>query len=101
MASFYRDILGFDVVYMEEGNCSFLRPGNAGPMIALYPGRESPDDRRAHWFVVIDVENIEKSVEALRQRSVDVSPIEDVPNGRAARFLDPEGNRIEIHQPTS
>lgn len=100
MQAFYRDVLGLTPLYAEDGQFAFLRVGDHGPDLAIYPGRQTPDEAMPHWFWVVDVENIEASAAALSARGVAVGPIEAVPNGRAATFKDPEGNQIEIHQPT-
>ncbi len=100
LASFYRDTLGLAVVYEEPGACCFLDLG--GPRLALYPGRSGrahPADPPADWFLVLDVEDVERTAADLRERGVEVEPVRAVPFGRAADLTDPEGNRIELHQP--
>ena len=100
MHRFYRDTLGFDVPYFEEDHFAFLRMRREGPPeIALYAGRASAITEDSHWFIVIDVENLDAVVASLRERGVEVGAIEDVPYGRAATFRDPEGNVIEVHEP--
>jgi predicted enzyme related to lactoylglutathione lyase len=100
MLSFYRDTLGFDVPYSADGEFAFLRMSrDREPEIALYPGRASNQGGDNHWFVVIDVDDIERAVAGLQERGVAVGAIEDVPYGRAATFRDPEGNIIEVHEP--
>lgn len=101
LLSFYRDVLGFTVLYQEEGQFAFLRLGDSGPDIALYPGRTTQQAEAPHWFIVINVDDIKTVAASLRAKGVAVSDIHDVPNGRAATFNDPDGNLIEIHQPTS
>lgn len=99
MFSFYHDILGFDAPYFEEGHFAFLKLGNTGPAIAMYAGRTTPVTDESHWFIVIDVADIDEVAERLRERGIAVGAIEDVPYGRAAIFRDPEGNAIEVHEP--
>ena len=98
---FYRD-LGFEDVYVAEGQCAFLRlPGGDGPQLAFYPGRPEEGPGRANWMLVVDVPEIDVAVETLSGAGVGVSAVEDVPFGRAATFTDPDGNVIEVHQRTS
>jgi len=99
LVSFYRDTLGLPVVFEEPGACAFLDLG--GPRLALYPGRSGtphPDDPPADWFLVLDVADVVATAEELRDRGVEVEPVRAVPFGRAADLVDPEGNRIELHQ---
>ena len=99
MLTFYRDTLGLAVEHLEEQRCVFLRFANGGPRLAIYAGRADAGQTEPHWFLVVDVPDIERAVAALRARDVAVGGIEPVPHGRAAMFADPEGNRIEVHEP--
>lgn len=100
MLAFYRDVLGFEVVYAEQGVCAFVRlAGSPTFQLAFYPG-EAPADRNRDWFLVVDVPDIVQAVTSLRTAGVEVGDIEDVPFGRAAKLRDPEGNVVEVHQST-
>ena len=99
MAGFYRDVLGLEVVAFEEGRFAFFQTDLGGPQLALYPGRSRNAAAANHWFFAFNVPDIESTVATLLERGVRVGPIESVPFGRAAQFLDPEGNAIEMHQP--
>jgi len=98
MLGFYRDGLGLPVVFEGPGACAFLRLGG-GPQLALYSGRTTEPGSAAHVLIAIDVPDVEAAAEALRGRGIAVGAIRDVPGGRAAIFADPEGNRLELHQP--
>lgn len=99
MLAFYRDTLGFTVRYRQEDQFAFLcLPQQPDLLIALYPGRARGPAQPPHWFLVIDVDQIEAVVAQLGERGARVGPIEPVPFGRAAMITDPEGNQIEIHQ---
>ena len=100
MASFYGATLGLALREHTPGEFAFFELGG-GARLALYPGRDMSAETVNHWFIVIDVDDIQRTVNALLARGVDVSTIEDVPHGRAATLSDPEGNVIEIHQPTA
>lgn len=100
MLAFYRDALGLRVFYEESGQCAFLQSRNdGGPAIALYPGRIPSPGEKNHWFLVFDVDDVERCAQGLRRAGVQVGEVFDVPYGRATKFSDPEGNIIEIHQP--
>src|SRR5688572_20238919 len=98
MVSFYRDQLGLVQIACERGRFAFFDIGN-NCRIALYPGRSPVEAAAPHWFIVLDVDDIDRTRSSLVSRGITVSAIESVPFGRAATFSDPEGNIIEIHQP--
>ncbi|MBS1914540.1 MAG: VOC family protein [Bacteroidetes bacterium] len=99
MVRFYRDVLGMRLLYTDEESHAFLCiADDTDFQLALYSGRNDPGEHRNHWFIVVDVDDIEHAVAELHVRGVNVGAIEDVPFGRAARFEDPEGNIIEVHQ---
>ncbi len=101
MLSFYRDVLGFSIEFEVPGEIAFLRlAGDAGPQIAIAVGDTPERSVSRHWFLVIDVKGIDAVAEDLRSRGVEVGGIEDVPYGRAVTFPDPEGNLLEIHEPS-
>jgi predicted enzyme related to lactoylglutathione lyase len=100
MLAFYRDRVGLTPEYVEAGRCAFLRLDGGGFRLALYAGREDAGDAEPHWFLAVDVAGIDAVVAALRERGVPVGDVEAVPYGRAATFRDPEGNAIEVHEPT-
>lgn len=100
MAAFYRGVLGFEVLYQDEGASVFLAlPGQRYPQIALTaaPSRRG-DGHDQHWFIVIETDDIVPVRERIHKDGMAISAIEPVPFGRAAMLLDPEGNMIEIHQ---
>ncbi len=97
--AFYRDVLGFREVFYQENACVFLDLGGATPQLAFYAGRDADAPRERDWFFAVDVPDLDAAVAALKAAGVTVSDIEAVPNGRAAWFLDPDGLKIEAHQP--
>ena len=99
MVAFYRDTLGMTETFTEAGQFAFLTLPGGGPDIALYPGRTTPADQPAHWFVVINVTDVDAEVLRLRAHGVAIAEAHPVPHGHASTFNDPEGNEIELHQP--
>ena len=98
MLRFYRDTLRLPVVFEGPGACAFLELGG-GTQLALYTGRKTGSGTATHFLVAIDVPDVETAAAALRESGIDVGSVRPVPGGRAAIFSDPEGNRLEIHQP--
>ncbi len=103
MVCFYRDILRFSLVYFEKDVCAFFTIGDRhSPKFALYAGRKHLlTDGDAHWFLAVDVEDIEAAREELIGLGLAVGAIKSVPHGKALKFADPEGNILELHQPQS
>ncbi|MEZ4647698.1 MAG: VOC family protein [Candidatus Eisenbacteria bacterium] len=99
MVAFYRDTLGLRITAESEGEFAFLALPD-GFQIALYPGRRVPREDDPHWFLMIDVDDLDRVVGWLAEAGVAIGPVEDVPFGRAAQLVDPEGNRIELHEPS-
>lgn len=100
MLSFYCDILGFEVAYHEKRRCVFLNLHAAeSPQIALYAGRETPATEDNHWFIAVDVADLDAVAVRIRAKKVQMDGIFEVPYGRAVKIKDPEGNVIQIHEP--
>ncbi|AWB85511.1 VOC family protein [Mycetocola zhujimingii] len=75
----------------------------AGPTVFTAMSSNSPHfGSAAHtWAVNFRVSNLEAMVNQLRSSGIDVDvDPEDYPNGRFASLLDPEGNSIQLWQPT-
>lgn len=99
MTAFYRHVLGFEVLYEDEGASVFLAlPGQRYPQIALTaaPSRRVSHDQ--HWFIVIETDDIASVRDRIHNDGTTIGAIEPVPFGRAAMLRDPEGNMIELHQ---
>jgi predicted enzyme related to lactoylglutathione lyase len=58
-------------------------------------------DRRFQWMINFRVADLDKMVAQLRGRGISVDVDSQVyPNGRFARLADPEGNPIQLWQPS-
>lgn len=99
MTTFYRRILGFDIVHEDKGDSVFLAlPGQRYPQIALTAAREPRAVPERHWFIVIETDDIASARARIHEDGLSISAVQPVPFGRAAILSDPEGNVIEIHQ---
>jgi len=71
---------------------------------AFQPFREDTSyfgDRRFQWMINFRVRDLDKMVAQLRTRDIAVEVDAQVyPNGRFARLADPEGNPIQLWQPS-
>lgn len=99
---FYRDLLG--LAELERPAFSFggawLDAGN-GRQIHLIESTSVPADVGQH--VAFAVSDLDGAIEVLRAAGCDVSDAKSV-GGTAARqafVLDPDGNRVELHQPAA
>ena len=104
--AFYRDGLGlkeaFDFinengkrfgVYLHVGGRNFIElfVGELGERV----------DKQSYKHMCLEVDDIETTVEALRARGVEVSPIKmGSDHSYQAWITDPDGNRIELHHYT-
>ncbi|MBS0533908.1 MAG: VOC family protein [Proteobacteria bacterium] len=99
MSVFYRQTLGFDVLYEDAGKSVFLAlPGEPYPQIALTASPKPRTGSDPHWFIVIETDDIASVRDRMHRDGLSIGGIEPVPFGRAAMLRDPEGNVIEIHQ---
>jgi len=53
------------------------------------------------WMINYRVRNLDLLVTRLRASKIEVSNPDSYPNGRFARLIDPEGNPIELWEPSS
>lgn len=74
----------------------------AGPTV-FAPFEKNTDyfgDARQNWMINFRVSDLDKMVNELRNKGIDVVVDEEVlPVGRFARLHDPEGNPIELWEP--
>ncbi|MCK4376457.1 MAG: VOC family protein [Candidatus Brocadiae bacterium] len=106
-AEFYRDRLGlaaaFDLNIPEAGlRGVYLRVGGR-TFIELFQGDSVPTpDEASYKHICLEVDDIEETVQTLRERGVEVG---DISLGKdrsyQAWLTDPDGNRIELHQFTA
>jgi len=84
---FYTEILGLSCRRCESDWAAIV-VGDAEIHLYLHGGVSSD--------VEFCVENLERTVEKLRNKNVEVSTIEEFPWGRAAFFKDTEGNTLSL-----
>lgn len=100
LVGFYGDTVGLPLAHFEEDAYAFFALGGGGFHLAIYPGRETPIEPSPHWFLVVDVDDLDRTVAALRARGAPVGDAFDVPHGRAALVVDPEHNTLQLHERT-
>jgi catechol 2,3-dioxygenase-like lactoylglutathione lyase family enzyme len=101
--TFYRDVLGFEVVsdeVLEEGHRWVqLRPAGSVTTIALvtwFPSMPAGSVRG----LVLASDDIDADAEVLRTRGLDLpTEIESAPWGRWVSFADPDGNGWVLQAP--
>lgn len=101
LAKWYNDHLGIDLVPNDYVDRPWQQ--QAGPT-AFAPFPEATNyfgERNKQWMVNFRVTNLDAMVGQLRGRgvSVEIDPL-TYPNGRFARLSDPEGNPIELWEPS-
>ncbi len=101
MTDFYANTLGLPVTFQRADEYCFLALGVGGPQLALFPGESIVPEKTNHWFFAIDVEGLDEVVAELREVCVAVTDTFVVAGGRGAKITDPEGNVLEIHEPSA
>lgn len=101
LALWYREHLGVDLVPESYDQSGWQQ--QAGPT-AYAPFPEDTGyfgDARKQWMINFRLPNLDAMAAQLRSAGIpiEIDP-EPYPNGRFARIHDPEGNPIELWQPT-
>ncbi|HMW33880.1 VOC family protein [bacterium] len=96
--AFYRDGLGLQVTYKEDGFAQF---NTEGTILTLekdgFRSDEPKDYRKVGFLIQFEVEDIEKAVTALKAKNVKFTQtITDKEFGRTAIIVDPDGNQIML-----
>ncbi|MCB0967730.1 MAG: VOC family protein [Ilumatobacter sp.] len=97
---FYRDLLGLGV--LERPAFSFAGAwldAGRGRQVHLIESPSVPDDVGQH--VAFTVHDLDAAIDTIRAAGYDVSDAKHVADrdARQAFVLDPDGNRVELHQP--
>ncbi|MBA2714077.1 MAG: VOC family protein [Rubrobacteraceae bacterium] len=91
---FYEETLGLSIEAEVEGTIRYKCGGGTG--LALY---ERPMEATDRTVAAFEVEDIEREVEDLRGRGVEVEGIITLPSGlKRGFFKDPDGNVIGMRQ---
>jgi glyoxylase I family protein len=99
LGAWYQEHLGINLTPTSDGQSPWQQ--EAGPTV-FSPFPHDTDyfrDKQKMWMVNFRVRNLEAMVAQLRAANIAVEVIED-PYGRFARLNDPEGNPIELWEPT-
>lgn len=98
---FYVAQLGFQVIVEAPfgNNQQWIQLGLPGSSVSI---------TLVTWFekmpagslqgVLIDTDDIEKDVELLKAKGVNIAPVDNTPWGKFANFSDPDGNGWSLHQ---
>jgi predicted enzyme related to lactoylglutathione lyase len=104
MAAWYRDHLG---IQAEGGNAEFkwreeAHPNRPGRTVwSIFPSDTDYLGPSSTPFMInYRVGNLDRMLEQLRQAGIVADKVEDYDYGRFAWITDPEGNRIELWEPT-
>ena len=102
LAAWYADVLG--VTLPPSSYDGEVWTQRAGPTVFAPFGAdaaESPVIGRAGWGINFRVRDLDALVDKLRAKGVDVAVDgEEYPNGRFAQLRDPEGNAIQLWEPS-
>lgn len=100
LARWYRDHLGVSPVPSSDAESPWSQEG--GPCaFAPFPETTTYFGAGNRWMVNFRVKNLDAMVAQLRQAGIAVEPdAHQYPQGRFARLSDPEGNPIELWEPS-
>jgi glyoxylase I family protein len=101
MAQWYKEHLGIDLVPSDYNQKPWSQ--EAGPTaFAPFPAdSEYFGDVTKQWMINFRVNDLDGMVQQLRAAGITVAvDQENYPNGRFARLHDPEGNPIELWEPS-
>jgi len=93
--SFYRDALGLTV--REEGKRLSILGAGAGDIALRWTGSAARKPPVGEAQLEFRTDDLDRSVAALRQRSVPVDVRTDRPRGRYATLQDPDGHVVVLH----
>jgi glyoxylase I family protein len=101
LTNWYRDNLGIDPVPMTEGAISWRQEAGETAFTSMPGTVDQFGDPDRAWAINFRVDNLDGMVEQLRASgsTVTVDP-ETYSMGRFASLTDPEGNPIQLWQPT-
>jgi predicted enzyme related to lactoylglutathione lyase len=90
---YYRDVLGFDIGWLQDGDIGAVSRGNVA---IFFRRRQGPFEPAVHWIFAND---IDATYEELRSSGAKlVEPLEKKPWGlRQFTIEDLDGNRFYIH----
>jgi catechol 2,3-dioxygenase-like lactoylglutathione lyase family enzyme len=92
--SFYREKLGFEELYVDEGE-SWARLVRNGVEIALAEGE--PED--GELIATLDADDVKAEAERLRAAGVEVGVVVEIPGAiRLLDVFDPDGNRVQLSE---
>lgn len=100
--TFYRDVLGLEVVNMGDDGSGqdWLTAGTAGGVDLIFFRQESRPGNTP--IIVFDLADggIDTVVAALAEKGTTiVTPVSEAPGGFSAEFADPDGHVLSMYQP--
>ncbi len=107
LAAWYRDVLGIDLAAQENGDGHFrvfhTRDAESGilranPVFAIQRAREKLAASGRGFVINLRVDDLRAYLEALRERGVESTPIDDDPYGLFAHIQDLDGNQIDLYE---
>ena len=99
--SFYKDLFDFEVVekYSNAGR-AYIRMGDMIIAMTEVSGYQNTEDSGYAVSFFVDEEDFEDALDELEELEIEIvyGP-ENIRNGQAVVFADPDGNKIELAYP--
>src|SRR5437762_1075971 len=100
-AAWYHQHLGVELVPTNYDHQPWLQEAGPTAFAPFAQDSEYFGDAAKNWMINFRVSNLDAIVQQLRGAGIDVTvDPEKYPNGRFARLRDPEGNPIELWEPS-
>lgn len=97
---FYKDLFDFDVVEKQGAGYVYLKMGEM--VIALHEQEGFANTANSGYSIsfFVDEDDFDDALESLEEKNIPIvyGP-ENIRNGQAVIFADPDGNRIELSYP--
>lgn len=109
LAEWYRDVMGVNVIFTEEYNsyyCEFRYPdkdapyGYASTVWSIMKTSKDLDRTAPSFCINYSVDNMDEFAEHLADNGIEIKEIHEHPEGKFAHFNDPDGNQIELWEPS-
>ncbi|MEO1323305.1 MAG: VOC family protein [Pseudomonadota bacterium] len=100
LSEWYKENLGVDLAPQKSGGAPWQQEAGFTVFDPFARDNEMIPSGKS-WMINFRVNDLERMVEQLRHKGNQVSEIADYPHGRFADLSDPEGNGIQLWQPTA
>lgn len=100
LRQWYRDHLGIDLAPQFTGGLPWQQTAGF-TVFDPFPQDNDMIPSGKSWMINFRVNNLSKMIEQLRAKGISVPDLESYPHGKFSTLADPEGNGIQLWEPTA